>query len=387
MVILFLAICLGHFYIDSMFGIWPLWKTLAGYNIAEAGLMTGLAVFLGEGLQTFFGKLSDRGFMKKLIVTGLCLSSISLLYPFASFPFACLFFFLTCVSSASFHPSAVSAVAHIPLYSMPCMMGIFQASGFLGVALGQKIFISLFSHSHYATLLLLFLPLLLGLFFYRTRMSNPEVHHEPLSLIKVLSTFWKKPLLQSLYLLLVMNQAVFWALLFLLPEVVAEKGMSEWFRLGGGTLLFVIGAASTCIPLGLLAARLHIVRLLPSLFGSAVILVSFFLFSSSWGDPWLLFLLGGMLGAITPLALALGAQCEPKKRGMVSAYLMGGVWIVSESMGYAFGSLLYSWMPAPKATHTLQLFALFLVGGIMLANRLKKQFYESHEANAMSADD
>lgn len=378
MLILFLAICLGHFYIDSMFGIWPLWKTLAGYNIAEAGLMTGVAVFLGEGLQTFFGTLSDKGFMKKLIVTGLCLSSISLFYPFSSFPIACLFFFLTCVSSASFHPSAASAVAHIPLYSMPCMMGIFQAAGFLGVALGQKIFISLLAHSHYATLFLLLPPILLGLFFLRTRMSNPEVHHEPLSLIKVLSTFWKKPILQSLYLLLVMNQAVFWALLFLLPEVVAEKGMSEWFRLGGGTLLFVIGAASTCIPLGLLAARLHIVQLLPSLFRGAAVLVIVFLFTSSRGDPWILFLLGGMLGSISPLALALGAQCEPKRRGMVSAYLMGGVWIISESMGYALSSLLYSWMPAPKATHTLQLFAFFLLIGLFLSYRLKRQFYKSY---------
>ena len=372
---LFFAICLGHFYVDAMFGVWPLWKTLAGYNIAEAGVMTGLAVLFGEGMQTYFGKLSDKGFAKKLILIGLILASSSLLYPFTSFPFACFFFFITCLSSASFHPSASHAVAHIPLFSMPIMMTTFQTAGFLGVALGQKIFVSLLAFSQYMPLLLILMPILLAFFLSKKIPVNKEVEQESLSLLKVLSTFWKKPMLKRLYLILVANQAAFWAILFLLPEIMIEKGKSEWLCFGGGTMLFVVGAASTCIPFGLLAARLHIVKLLSFLLTGSALCVSLFVFFTSRLDPYILFALGGTIGAVTPLALALGAQLEPKRRGMISAYLMGGVWILSETIGYMVSSLIYSSITPPKATHTLQLFSLFLFAGLFLSQKMKKHFH------------
>lgn len=379
-VFLFSALCLAHFYIDAMFGIWPIWKTLAHYDIALAGLITGIAVFCGEGMQTFFGNLSDKGWTKKLIFLGLFISSCSLLYPLSSFPMACCLLFMTCLSSASFHPSAVAAVAHLPLYSITSLMACFQAFGFLGVALGQKLFISLFSWNSSAIYLFLAIPALLFYFLRKAPLSHLETCKESLPLLKTLSLFWKNSILQKLYLLLVMNQAAFWSLLFLLPEVAKEKGLGEWFTMGGGTFLFVLGAACTCVPLGLLANRLHIVQLLPYLALAATALMGLFLTSTSFFDPLILFALGGVIGAATPLALALGAQVEPKRRGLVSAYLMGGVWILSETMGYALSGLLFSCLPVPQATHTLQFFALCLVVGLVLSLQLKRHFYKAHAA-------
>ena len=54
----------------------------------------------------------------------------------------------------------------------------------------------------------------------------------------------------------------------------------------------------------------------------------------------MLFFLGATLGAINPIALALGNRMAPHHPGAVSAFLMGMVWCVSEGLGQAGGGLL-----------------------------------------------
>nr|MBA2728798.1 hypothetical protein [Parachlamydiaceae bacterium] len=62
------ALWVGHFSVDFMLGIWSVYKTIAGLDLALCGLIVGLCAFIGEGLQAYFGTLSDRGYRTQLIV-------------------------------------------------------------------------------------------------------------------------------------------------------------------------------------------------------------------------------------------------------------------------------------------------------------------------------
>jgi hypothetical protein len=54
--------------LDFFTGIWPIYKTIAGIDLAQAGLITGISGFFGEFLQPFFGYFSDRGLRKKVFL-------------------------------------------------------------------------------------------------------------------------------------------------------------------------------------------------------------------------------------------------------------------------------------------------------------------------------
>ena len=51
--LLILVVC--HFVLDFFTGIWPIYKTIAGIDMAKAGLIAGITGFIGEALQLFFG--------------------------------------------------------------------------------------------------------------------------------------------------------------------------------------------------------------------------------------------------------------------------------------------------------------------------------------------
>lgn len=380
---LFIILCLAHFYMDAMFGIWPMWKTLAGYDLLIAGILTGLSVFFGEALQSIFGRLADKGWAKYLIIAGLLGSSVCLFYPFVSFTIAALFFFFTCISSAALHPASVLIVSHLRLWKMPLMISIFQMMGFLGVACGQRAFMATFSYSQYALLLFLLIPIFLSITLSQIKTNiadaTSSIKEQP-SLFQAIATLWNNHALKLLYLILVTNQAIFWSILFLMPEILFEKGASQWLCFGGGSFIFVLGAAATCIPLGLLASRFDTVKLLKFLLVLSCSTIGIFVACTSfnfWSITILLFVLGGALGAVTPLALFLGTRLETKKRGLVSAFLMGGVWIVAETLGYTLSAILYSSFPPPQASYSIGLLSCLLGVGIVLSQKLQVLFCKS----------
>ena len=91
-----LVIWFCHLSVDFFTGIWPAYKTLAGLDITKAGLILGLAGFLGDGSQLFFGALADRSLRKKLVAVGLILACFaSFLTLFSSY------FFLFLLNSIS----------------------------------------------------------------------------------------------------------------------------------------------------------------------------------------------------------------------------------------------------------------------------------------------
>src|ERR1700722_12692062 len=79
-----LILWVSHLFLDFCTGIWPIYKTISGIDLAKAGLIAGLSGFIGVALQICFGFFSDRGYRKKLMMLGLCLSSCILLITFAT---------------------------------------------------------------------------------------------------------------------------------------------------------------------------------------------------------------------------------------------------------------------------------------------------------------
>ena len=79
MISLFMVVWLGHFFVDVMLGIWPVYKSLAQIDLAQAGFIAAGGAFIGEGSQLFFGALSDRGYRNYCLLFGLAMAAAALL--------------------------------------------------------------------------------------------------------------------------------------------------------------------------------------------------------------------------------------------------------------------------------------------------------------------
>ena len=108
-------------------------------------------------------------------------------------------------------------------------------------------------------------------------------------------------------------------------------------------MAFVIGAVFTMIPSGFLADRFSSRAVI--LYSTLVGMVLFYVFlmvpqlSTIYLLP-LLFASGASLAIAQPLSVALGNILGKKNPGMASAFTMGLVWCVSETVGPAGAGLL-----------------------------------------------
>src|SRR5262245_61254312 len=87
--VVFFFICLGHFCVDFMIGVWPVFKTMMQLDLAKAGLLASLCALIGETFQSVSGTLSDRGYQKMLIMCGVALAAVSALFSYTSSYFGC----------------------------------------------------------------------------------------------------------------------------------------------------------------------------------------------------------------------------------------------------------------------------------------------------------
>lgn len=132
----FVLLWLSHFYLDFFLGIWPIYKTLAQINIAQAGLIMGAAGFIGEILQLGFGYFSDTGHRKKILIFGMLCGSAILFVTFTS-GFLSLLALMMClmIGSGSYHPAAVGMASGLfpkkrALYSLVHYGGSIRVGDF-----------------------------------------------------------------------------------------------------------------------------------------------------------------------------------------------------------------------------------------------------------------
>jgi len=379
LVLTVLVVCLGHFLVDVMIGIWPVYKTLAHLDLAIAGLIGGICAFAGEGLQVLFGSLSDRGYRKILILSGLIATTASVFFVYTdSYLWIFVLYLLTCAGSGAFHPCAASLASELSPKGRGVLIALFTSGGAFGMAFSQILFTS-FHHWFSGHVLLLAIPafMLVILAFFTRIASQPAnlVSKSGHFDIKVYINFFKNPPLRQLYFTQVCNASLLWGLMFLLPDLLSGRGYETWVSFGGGHMMFILGLAFMMLPAGYLTERFSSRSVI--LFATIAALGFFYtlLFLPQLSNPGLLsllFCLGAALGVVQPVAIAMGTNIAPDQKGMISAFLMGLVWCVAEGIGQIGGGYLATCFSDDAPAKALALLGLILFIGTAIAYQLPK---------------
>lgn len=381
-----LVMSLGHFIVDMMLGIWPLYKTMFHIDLAVAGIIAGICPFVGEGMQIVFGTLGDKGYRKALAMCGVLAAGMNTLLPYSQnyFIIFCLYLF-TCIGSGAFHPSAVAVVSGLTEKRKSLFIAVFSTGGALGMAFSQLSFAEVITRYDGDTFFLMIPSLLLG--GYLLASAAPGFHGQPAQpgrrygFAAMTKLFQNRDLL-ILYLTQVCNSTIFWGLIFLLPDVLISKGYEGWISLGAGHFFYIIGGALVLIPGGYLADRYSTkaVVFCSSITG-LILFYSFLLFPMlpDLAVLSILFCLGAALGVITPVIVAHGNKLMPSRPGLVSAFLMGLVWCVAEALGPGGGGLLTKCFTEDAPVKALLTFGIFFAGASICILFLPKEVSKEYE--------
>jgi FSR family fosmidomycin resistance protein-like MFS transporter len=378
---------IAHFLVDMMIGFWSVYKTLANLDIAVMGLIAGVCPFIGEGMQIFFGSLGDKGYRKILLAFGLGIATFNALIPF-TFNYSILFGFylLTCIGSGAFHPSAVAITSSLTQNRKGLFVTIFASGGAFGLALSHLIFSTFYDYGKTTIAYLMIPSLMLMLYVLLTKVpgtfSMPALPGKNYGFQDLKKLFQCRELL-TLYFFQICNQSIVWGLIFLLPDILQSKGYDPWISFGAGHFCLIVGGACMMVPGGYLSDKYSakVVLLFSNLFG--MVLFYIFLFISllpATGVLSLLFALGAALNIATPVAVAFGNKLMPSRPGLVSAFLMGMVWCVSEGIGPGGGGLLTKVFVEDAPTKAMAIIGIFFIFGKMFIYLLPREVEKPVEA-------
>ncbi len=379
---LLLFICLGHFFVDFMLGIWPVFKTMAGLDLALSGFLAAGCVVMGEGLQGYFGNLCDRGYQSILLLVGISVATAACFLSYSdSYVGFFLLFMCTCLGSSAFHPTAASILSNLQANNRSSIMGLFTAAGMIGLGVSQLLFSWTYLNNEGATAILALPSIVLALasyFFFKDRSHKSKTSEKEHS-FSLYMKFLRVKELRALYLSMLGNQIILWSLVFLLPDFLLERGYSTWVVFGGGNFFLMAGATIGPPIFGYLADRVSTRQVIVST--SLLTLASFYALLVPYVLSEellfaLLFLLGTMLGSVPPLIWALGGQMVPQHRGVISAFLMGFVWIFSESLGLGFSGYLATLFVENPATNALALMGTVQIVSCFANSQLPKSVRE-----------
>ncbi|MEI8365723.1 MAG: MFS transporter [Parachlamydiaceae bacterium] len=363
---------IGHFLVDMMLGIWPVYKTLAHVDIAVAGIISGACAFLGEGLQLLFGALSDRGYRKHLILGGVIAAAASSYFVYTeSYLWFFALYLVTCIGSGAFHPCAASLIGDLPSERKGMLLGVFASGGALGLAFSQIIFVHahtwLDGHTAWLTVPAVVL-LIVALMTTFGRQSAKTIQASHRFSFKAVANIFKQREICLIYLTLICSASLLWAVIFLLPDILSSRGYEPWIAFGGGHMAFILGGALTMMPAGYLADKYSSRFIMIFSMASAMTLYYLFILFPMLGDYSVLTVLFGMgaaVGVVQPVGIAMGSRLLPQRKGMVSAVLMGMVWCVAEGLGQTGGGFLVKCFSEDAAAKSLAILSmLFLVGTI-----------------------
>ncbi|MGE5195840.1 MAG: MFS transporter [Anaerolineae bacterium] len=360
----------SHLFMDFFTGIWPIYKTLAHVDIAKAGLIAGISGFIGELLQIVFGYLCDRGHRKKVMLLGLLLASSILWVTFVEgiTPYFTLLLLLM-IGSGAFHPAAAGMAGNLSKDHKGKVILFFASGGAIGLSISQITFTKLLTlfNGHAAILLLLIAFLLLSLFLHKFPSQAPLRQDQ--SLKDFFQPIMKcKRQLRLLYLSQVTSQALFYAFIFLLPDLLRAKGAHGWLCWGGGHFCFMLSSALAMVPAGYLCDRLGQKTVLLSVLASTLFFFYLFLlapFLSLAATIALLSILGAFLGLINPIIISWGNRLVPESPSTVSALLMGLAWCLAY-FGPISAGFMSKYFVATPYVSAISILGLLLVINLFL---------------------
>jgi MFS transporter, FSR family, fosmidomycin resistance protein len=334
------ALACGHLAVDLCTGIWPVYKTLAGLDLALAGLIATVGGVLGNGLQIVFGVLADRGWRKAALVVGTLLSGAVLFAPATNTVVSLLLLVLgTSVGSAAFHPAGTGAASGLSHSRTGLMVALFLAGGYVGDALSQLVFTATFHATGGQTGLLYAIPLgaaaAIGLWV-------PSVPGTAQSFAEWRRTFGAvRGPLSALFAIQVFTSAVNVAIIFLLPELLLARHAPGWMAQGGAHFALVLGGSLALVPAGHAADRIGARWVLVGTNVLSGLLFVAFVFEAA--SPAVALLLVAGFGAFNSannvVAVAEGNRMLPGHGSGVSALLMGLPWCVASLSASIAGRL------------------------------------------------
>lgn len=358
----------SHLLLDFFTGIWPIYKTIAGIDIAKAGLIAGLSGFLGEMLQIFFGYFSDRGFRKKVMILGLILASSALWLTFTDQILVSFFMLLfLMVGSGSYHPAAVGFAGMLSEKKGRNIL-LFASGGAIGLGVSQLAFTKALDFCGGHALIFL-IPVALVVLMVAIYPMQEQKENKRLSFKEFIQPLFraKRPLL-LLYISQVFNFTLITAFMFLLPDLMRAKGCDSWLCMGGGHLCFILGSAIVLVPAGFLCDRYgHKSVLLIAIFAALLLLYGFLIQPAHSLEKTVLFLtcLGGFMGTINPIIVSWGNKIVPESPSTVSGLLMGCAWCLA-NLGATWAGLIAKVITVDPIATTLALLGLLLALGFVL---------------------
>ena len=359
----FVAAAVAHIMVDFMgMSVWPVYKTLAGLDVAKAGWIATVIAMSGTALQPLFGSIADRFGPRRVILLGVLLTSFALLLgPLANYHeavdrllptlFGLSGFYLVVfvilaagrLGQDMFHPAGAGLAGSFSVRRGSMFLAVFIAVGSIGFGLSQIGFRTAYNNfSHHTEILLLPMAILWVFVWMRCRPAQVSSARR-ISVIASLRAL--RPVagpILSLFLILGISSGVLSGLFFLLPELAHEKGYPAWIGQGGAFGLIIFGATMFMVPMGHLADRIGRRR---TLIAMAILSALSFHAIVRLTLPVPAFILlciigGAFLGTVNPLGVAFGQRIAPRENvSIVSAILMGWAWCLGGTVPSIIGEL------------------------------------------------
>ena len=361
----FVAVVIAHVMVDfAGMSVWPVYKTLAGLDVAKAGWIATIVGMGGAALQPLFGAIADRFGARRVILLGAFLTSLALLLgPLADYQAALdrllpplwglggfyLMVFLILAAGRlgqdMFHPAGAGLAGSYSLRRGSMFVALFIAVGGIGFGLSQIVFRTAYTaFGHHTEILLVPLAILWAWVWARCRPEEAS-RTEKLSVIRSLGAL--RPVagkVLALFLILTISSGVLTGLFFLMPEFAHQKGYPAWLGQGGAFGLLVFGSTLFMVPIGHLADRIGRRRMLIAM---TILSAASYHAIVRLTLPVPAFVLcciagGAFLGTVNPLGVALGQRIAPRENvSIVSAVLMGWAWCLG-STGPSIAGELYA---------------------------------------------
>jgi FSR family fosmidomycin resistance protein-like MFS transporter len=336
-----LALVGGHCAVDCCSGIWPVFKTLAHLDLATAGLIATIGSMAGNGLQIAFGVLADRGWRKRLIVTGVAAAGTVTLAPWAvrSYPMMGALVLVTNVGSAAFHPSATGAAANLSRRRVGFMIAVFLAGGYLGYSLSQVLFSAVYDSAPTLTPVIALLPLTMAVAIAFGLPASREAHPQPGVQWRALRGHLGR--LAPLFAVQAFASAVNVSLIFLLPDLLVSRHAAPWIVRGGGHFALIAGGCLSLVPAGQASDRWSARRMLVFANLTTALALGLLLLRSGTStlDLVIVMAVGAFNGINNIAAVAEGNRLLPGQASAVSALLMGLPWCIAALGPFVAGVL------------------------------------------------
>lgn len=359
----FIAVVAAHLLADFMgTSVWPVYKTLAGLDVAKAGWIATIIAMSGTFMQPLFGSLADRFGPRRIILLGTLLTSFALLLgPLTDYQatlnrllptifglngfYIVMFIILAAgrLGQDMFHPAGAGLAGSFSARRGSMFLAIFIAVGSIGFGLSQIIFRTVYHHLNHHTEILLIPVLILWGCIWKWCRPAEVLQSKKVSVLASIKSL--RPIAGSifaLFLILSISAGVNSGLFFLMPEFAHEKGYPAWLGQGGAFGLIVLGSTLFMVPMGYLADRVGRRRtLIAMMVMSAISYHAIVRLTLPVPAFIVLCILGGaFLGIVNPLGIALGQRIAPRENvSIVSAILMGWAWCLGGTVPSIVGEL------------------------------------------------